>query len=88
MQTTVLVNGYYVSSQYQESGFDFSKTGPSGVVFTQLEWFLYSNVSLGLIADFVYVPSARVPAFPEMGLSAQNLRFGNASVGFVLGTHF
>lgn len=85
---SLALDGYYVSSQDQESGFDFSKTRPSGVVSTQFECFLYPNLSLGLIADFVYVPSARVPAFPEIALSGQSVRFGSASVGFVLGTHF
>jgi hypothetical protein len=88
MATEVLHNGYYVSYQNQEGGFGYSRTRPSGVVYTQFECFLYRSLSLGLIADFVYVPSVRVPAFPEMGLSAQSLRFGNASVGFVLGAHF
>jgi len=84
LQTEDLHNGY----QDQEGGFDVSKTHPSGVIYTQFECFLYQNVSVGVIADFVYVPSVRVPAFPEMGLSAQSLRFGNASIGFVLGAHF
>ena len=68
--------------------YEFSNTRLSGVVYTQFECFLYPNLSLGLIADYVYGPSVQVPAYPEMGLAAQSLRFGSASVGFVLGTHF
>jgi hypothetical protein len=88
LQITVLHDEYWVSSQESGNNYGYSKTSPSAVVYTQIECFLYRNLSLGLIADYVYGPSVQVPAFPEMGLPAQSLRFGNASVGFVLGTHF
>jgi hypothetical protein len=88
LESSTYQNGRYVSSERHESVFDLVKVRPSGVAFTQFEWFLYPNLSMGVIADFVYAPPARVPAFPEMGLPAQSLRFGNASVGFALGMHF
>lgn len=67
---------------------NISKTLFSGVFFTELNFYLQDTLSLGLAADYVYVPTENVPAIPEADIPAQKLRLGNISVGFSLGLHF
>jgi len=65
-----------------------SKTSFSGVVFTELHFYLAGGLSLGLAADYVHVPQERAPAAPEARIPAKNLRLGNGSIGLMMGLHF
>lgn len=67
---------------------NISKNYFSAVVFTELNFYIYNTLSLGLIADYVYVPPEDVPEIPELGIPNQKLRFGNGSVGLTFGLHF
>lgn len=60
----------------------------SSVVFAELNFYFREALSLGLIADYAYIPSLQAPEVPEAGIASQDLRLGNASVGFSLGLHF
>lgn len=68
--------------------YNISKRLFSSVIFTELNFYLRDDLSLGLVADYVYIPSLQAPEIPEAGIPAQKLRLGNASVGFTLGLHF
>jgi hypothetical protein len=68
--------------------YSISKTLFSGIAFTELSLYLYDSMSLGLIADYTYVPEQHAPAMSVAGLPAQKLRFGNSCIGFSLGFHF
>jgi len=68
--------------------YSVSKRLFSSVIFAELNYYLRRALSLGLIADYIYIPSLQAPEIPEAGIAAQNLRLGNASVGFTLGLHF
>lgn len=65
-----------------------SKTDFSGVAFTELNLNPKGNLSIGLLADYAFIPAERAPAIPEADIPAQNLRFGTGSIGFTLGFHF
>jgi hypothetical protein len=67
---------------------NISKTRFSSFVFTELNFFLQDTLSLGLAADYAFVPSDNAPAIPAAGIPAQKLRFSNGSIGFSLGLHF
>jgi len=60
----------------------------SGVVFGALQFPLTRVLSIGLAADYTFIPAVDVPALPENGLSGQTVGLSNGSVGFVLGYHF
>jgi hypothetical protein len=68
--------------------YNISKRLFSSVIFAELNIYPRGGVSLGLIADYVYIPSLQAPEIPEAGIPAQELRLGNASIGFSLGLHF
>ena len=68
--------------------YNISKRLFSSVIFAELNFYLRDALSLGLIADYVYIPSLQAPEIPEAGIPAQDLRLGNASVGLSLGLHF
>jgi hypothetical protein len=72
----------------ERSEHNISKTFFSGVIFTELNLYLHEAMSLGLTADYVFIPSEQAPEILEGGIPAQKLRLGNASVGFTLGFHF
>ena len=57
----------------------------SAIIYTQFDLYLYDMFSLGLIADYIYLPE-EIPGIPELELSSRNL--GNFSFGFTLGLHF
>ena len=76
------------SSLERIDDFQLSKKLLSGVVFTELKVDIQKGVSLGLMADYVYIPKVGIPEFPGAGIPAQNLNLGNASFGFSLGLHF
>lgn len=65
-----------------------SKTSFSSVIFAELNFYLSEAFSLGFSADYVFVPSEEVPEILERGIPAQKLRFGNGSIGFIIGLHF
>ena len=66
----------------------FAKTLFSALADTELNVFFSNDFSLGLRADFVFVPSRQVPAMPEAEFPGQKLPLGNASIGLTLGWHF
>ncbi len=68
--------------------FHLSKRMFSAVVFTELKVGIQKGISLGLMADYVYIPKVGIPEFPGAGIAGQNLNLGNASFGFSLGFHF
>jgi len=57
----------------------------SAIIYTQFDFYLYDMFSLGLVADYIYLPE-EIPGIPELDLSSRNL--GNFSFGFTLGLHF
>jgi hypothetical protein len=67
---------------------NISKTRFSSFVFTELNFFLQDTLSIGLAADYAFVPSDNAPAIPEAGIPAKKLRFSTGSIGFSLGLHF
>ena len=64
------------------------KTLLSGVVFGALQFPLTRVLSIGLAADYTFIPAVDVPALPDNGLAGQKVGLSNGSVGFVLGYHF
>jgi len=76
------------SYEVTRNQYSVSKRLFSSVIFAELNFYIREALSLGLIADYVYIPSLQAPEVPEAGISAQDLRLGNASVGFTLGLHF
>ena len=76
--------------QYYSERFEhhISESVFSGVVFTALNLNLYRNLSLGVHADYAYLPDREVPGVSALGIEEQKLRFGNACIGFSLGLHF
>jgi hypothetical protein len=64
------------------------KTLLSGVVFGALQFPLTRVLSIGLAADYTFIPAVDVPALPDNGLAGQKMGLSNGSFGFVLGYHF
>jgi hypothetical protein len=60
----------------------------SGVAFGALQFPLTRVLSIGLAADYTFIPAVDVPALPENGLAGEKVGLSNGSVGFVLGYHF
>jgi hypothetical protein len=56
----------------------------SAFTFTEFKWFIAQNFSIGLTADFVYIPE-NVPQL--QGINFQSSQLGTTSVGFVFGIH-
>lgn len=83
--TTVFTDPGYERSTIKH---DITKTLLSGVVFTELNFYIQDNLSVGLAADYVFVPTEEAPEIPEANIPAQKLRFGTGSIGFTLGLHF
>lgn len=81
-------NAWSDSSLERFDDFQLSKKLLSGVVFTELKVGLLKGVSLGVMADYVYIPKVGIPEFPGAGIPAQNLNLGNASFGLLMGFHF
>lgn len=81
---------HHVWYPYTEVLFEhkISKTLISGVVFTELNFYLNDSLSFGLSVDYAYVPPEEAPEIPDAGIPAQKLRLGNGSIGFNLGLHF
>lgn len=64
------------------------RTLPSAVVFGSLDLPLTRVLSIGLAADFTWIPAVAVPALPVNGIGRQKLGLGNGSVGLLIGYHF
>jgi hypothetical protein len=75
---------YYVDSAENHA---ISRSDFGALIFTELRFYPNPHVSLGLSADYVALPTAGVPEFPDLGLPAQTIRFGNSSFGLTLGIH-
>jgi len=84
VQTQNYVDYYNQTTQYNKV------TGKllSGTIFAQFDLFLSHGFSLGLIGDYVFVPSRQSPNIPEAEIPAQKLRLGNGSLGITMGLHF
>ena len=76
--------------QYYRESFEhhISENVFSGIVFTALNLNLYRNLSLGVYADYAYLPDREVPGVPALGIEERKLLFGNTCIGFSLGLHF
>lgn len=87
LESTIMV---YTYPEYERSTIkhDITKTLFSGIVFTELNFYIQDTLSLGLVADYVFVPNEEAPGIPEADIPAQKLRFGTGSIGFTLGFHF
>jgi hypothetical protein len=69
-------------------GFSLVKTEVCSLLFTEIHVFLYRSLSVGVVADYIMMPSEEIPAFPEWNLPGQTIRPGNGSAWFSLGWHF
>jgi hypothetical protein len=56
----------------------------SALIYTEFALYLYEEFSLGLTADYVYLPE-EIPGIPELDFSKENL--GNYSFGLTIGLH-
>lgn len=65
-----------------------SKNFFSWITFSELNFYLRDTLSLGLVADYAFLPSQHVPGIPDADIPAQNLRLSTGSIGFTLGLHF
>jgi hypothetical protein len=57
----------------------------SGLIFTEFDFYLFDELSLGLAIDYVYLPE-EMEAIPELGIDKRSL--GNFSIGATIGLHF
>ncbi len=80
--------GWWLEGETEGAGnYHLSKKLASGVVFSELKFYIQRGFSIGLVADYVYVSKVGFPEFPGAGIPAQSLSPGNSSVGFTLGLH-
>jgi hypothetical protein len=70
------------------SGVEVKETLMSGLFLTFLQIRLNRLFSIGVAADYTFIPAVTVPPTAELGLPAQEVRLSNSSFGFVLGYHF
>jgi len=78
----------YPTYSRETSEYNIYKIFFSGLVFAELNLYLHNTLSVGLVADYVFVPPKNVPEIPEADIPEQKLRLGNSSIGFTLGMHF
>lgn len=81
-------HGDYPDYAVRRAEYKYAGTVPSGLLMTELRFFLNPNLSLSLTADYVYGPSKNIPAFPEWNLPGQTVRLGNGCIGAAFGMHF
>jgi hypothetical protein len=67
---------------------DIRKTLPSAVVFGNVSYRLTPFVSIGLAADYTFIPAVTVQALSGNALSGGSQGLSNGSIGFILGYHF
>jgi hypothetical protein len=58
----------------------------AATLFTQVDLFLYRELSVGLAVDYTFMPGTKIPAVPEWGLKSEVA--GNTCVGIGIGLHF
>jgi len=80
--------GYPIYDEVVVTSHSIKETRFSTVFFTELNFYLYNSLSLGLVADYVFVPSENAPGIPELNIPEQRLRLGNGSIGFNFSFHF
>lgn len=73
---------------YFQGTAEVRKVLPSAVAFGAILYRLTPVVSIGLAADYTFVPAVTVPALPDNGVPAGSQGLGNGSLGFVVGYHF
>ncbi len=61
-------------------------SGLALTVFSGIDLFVQDDLSLGLAADYTFLPGVKLEGMPAWGLSGGTA--GNFSVGFELGVHF
>jgi hypothetical protein len=64
------------------------KTLPSAVILGGFDLPLTAVLSVGLAADFTWIPAVTVPALPANGFGSRKSGLGNGSVGLLIGYHF
>jgi hypothetical protein len=57
--------GDYPEYEEKWEHYELVQTVPSAMAFTELSFYLSSNTSIGLIADYVIGPMRDIPAYPE-----------------------
>jgi hypothetical protein len=62
------------------------RTRLAATLFTQIDLFLYRELSIGLAIDYTFMPGTRIPALPEGGMKSHIA--GNTCVGVGIGLHF
>ncbi|MBT8386357.1 MAG: hypothetical protein KJO12_03005, partial [Ignavibacteria bacterium] len=80
----------YELTEFRNSGFtqgdttiaSFNKSLFSAIIYTQFDLYLYDMFSLGLVADYIYLPK-EIPEISELDIRSRNL--GNFSFGLTLG---
>jgi hypothetical protein len=78
---------WYEQDVEKVDDYHLSKRFVSGVVFSELRFYIQKGFSVGLVADYVYVPKVSFPEFPGAGIPGQRLSLGNGCVGFTIGLH-
>jgi hypothetical protein len=87
IQTHAYYSAYPEFSE-KSAGHKISKWLASAVIFTEIQYYLDTFLSLGLSADYAWIPSQQAQAFPDAGIPSQNLALGNTSVGLMFVFHF
>lgn len=64
-----------------------SKLVFSAVAMTEVSLYLADSFSVGLVADYVFIPAQPVPAISSWDFSAKRVTLGSASLGVTLGFH-
>jgi len=83
-----IVNFQYPENEIITNEHRISKTCFSSFVFTEFNIYLRDSLSVGIAADYVFIPAEDAPAMPDADISSRKLRFSTGSIGFTLGLHF
>ncbi len=77
----------YVEGENSSETFEtaINKSLFSGIIFTNLDFYLNNSLSLGFSADYVYLAET-MPTIPELNIGKSN--FGNYSLGLNFSLHF
>lgn len=77
----------YIEGEYLAESFEtkISKNIFSGILYTNLDFYLNNVLSLGFSADYVYLAKT-MPAIPELNVGKSN--FGNYSLGINISLNF
>ena len=73
---------------HTEDDAGLAKTVPSVLAFTEWNVRLFSHLSVGLAADFAWMPRQSLPALEVLEIPARRLSLSSGSVGFAFGFHY